>query len=108
MSPGQRRDTSVRFELFSSAFCGACRQTRAVLDRAAGYIPGSEVVEHAIESAPDLAATAGIDATPTVIVRRPDGSEVFRASGVPTIHQVLTAGAHALEHHNLKPEENHS
>jgi protein-disulfide isomerase len=38
----------------------------------------------------------GIRVTPTVIVRSEDGTEVFRAEGVPTLPQVLTAFAKAL------------
>ena len=37
-----------------------------------------------------------IDATPTVIIRDSSGAEVFRATGVPTVPQVLTAAVRAL------------
>ena len=38
----------------------------------------------------------GIRITPTVIIRDADGVEVFRATGVPTLAQVLVAAAKAL------------
>lgn len=85
-----------QFELFSAAFCGACRVTRSVLTRAAQLVPGATLVEHDIAFEPDLAADRGIEATPTVIVRDSAGTEVFRASGVPTIDQVLSAAVLAL------------
>lgn len=88
---------TVQFELFTSSFCGACRQTRAVLDRATTYIPGSSVTEHPIETEPALAEELDIRATPTVIVRSPNGGEVLRATGVPSVQQVLAAGARALD-----------
>ena len=87
---------TIEFELFSSSFCGACRQTRSVLDRAAQLVPTAVVREHDVAFDPDLAERARIDATPTVIVRS-GGIEVMRASGVPTIDQVLTAAARALD-----------
>lgn len=88
---------AVEFELFTSSFCGACRQTRAVLDQAARVLADAAVVERAVESEPERAEAQHIEATPTVIVRGPDGAEVFRASGVPNIHQVLVAAVRALE-----------
>jgi hypothetical protein len=88
---------SVTFELYSSSFCGACRQTSAVLERAAGLIAGAVVRERDIAREPAAAEAAGIDATPTVIVRDARGEEVTRARGVPTIDHVLVAAARALE-----------
>lgn len=89
-------DEAVVFELYSSSFCGACQQTRRVLDEVARLVPVASVVEHNVASEPDLAEEHGIDATPTVIVHDSTGAETFRASGVPTIDQVLTAAARAL------------
>lgn len=92
-------NASVQFELFSTSFCGACRTTRAVLDRAIRLIPGSSIIEHSIEAEPTLAERHEINASPTVIIRSPSGAEVLRARGVPTINQVLSAAAHALNEH---------
>lgn len=98
------RVPTVEFELFTSSFCGACAQTRAVLNRAIRHIPGGAVVsEHDIAFEPDRAESAGIRVTPTVIVRDADGTEVLRASGIPTIPQVLTAAVRAFDR-----KENHS
>ncbi len=89
-------DPTVRFELFSSAFCGACHSTRSVLAQAVALVPGAVVEEHDVAFEPDYSEAHDIEATPTVIVRASDGRQVFRAQGVPTIHQALTAAALAL------------
>lgn len=87
---------SIVFELFSSSFCGACRQTRSVLDRARQLIPGAVVREHDVALEPDLAEQHTIEATPTVIVRDASLAEVMRASGVPSMDHILVAAARAL------------
>ena len=94
---GERADGGVRLELFSTSFCGACRQTRAVLDRAASLVPGASVVEHDLALEPELGDANAITRSPTVIVRSADGREVLRASGVPTVPQVLVAAGRALD-----------
>ena len=58
-TPGDEH-VAVRLELFSTSFCGACRQTRAVLDRAAALVPGATVVEHDLAFEPDLGESLGI------------------------------------------------
>jgi len=88
---------SVHFELFSSSFCGACAQTRMLLETAAGVIPESRLTEHDVAFEPDLAEELDIAATPTVIVRNGEGREVVRASGVPTMDQILRAAALAMD-----------
>lgn len=87
---------TVEFELFTSSFCGACLHTRSVLTRAAGLVPGAELLEHDVALEPGVAERAGITTTPTVIVRDREGGEVLRAAGVPTLDQVLAAAAKAL------------
>ena len=42
------------------------------------------------------AEKAGIRSTPTIVVASADGTEVFRAEGVPTVNQVLVALAKAV------------
>jgi len=81
----------VIVELYSSAFCGPCRSTRAVLHRAAQLVPSLRVVEVDVADEVARAEAAGITATPTVLVRDADGVEVFRAAGAPTLPQVLLA-----------------
>jgi thiol-disulfide isomerase/thioredoxin len=95
-SAGAGVATDVIVDLYSSSFCGACTATRAVLDEAARLVPAASVVERNIASAPDAAAAERIRSTPTVIVRRDDGTEVFRAEGVPTVGRVLAALALAV------------
>ncbi|GAA2174812.1 hypothetical protein GCM10009846_22200 [Agrococcus versicolor] len=87
---------TVRLELFSTSFCGACRQTRAVLERAAGLVPGAVVTEHDLALEPELGERMGIVQSPTTIVRDASGRELLRAAGVPSVPQVLVAAEQAL------------
>ncbi|MFG6445904.1 thioredoxin family protein [Microbacterium sp. P06] len=87
----------IEFTLFSSSFCGACRQTRSVLERVQQLVPNVVVTEHDVAFVPDLAEANRIDATPTVILRTAAGAEVLRAAGVPQLDQVLVAVARALD-----------
>lgn len=84
--------------LFSSSFCGACTATRLTLERAESLL-GDRVGWREINVAdePDLVESLGISATPTVLIRAAGGTEVLRASGVPTLDHVLTAIAAALD-----------
>ncbi|QNA91885.1 MULTISPECIES: thioredoxin domain-containing protein [unclassified Microbacterium] len=86
----------MELTLVSSSFCGACARTRAVLGDAARYLPDAVVSEIDIAHEPDLAEELDIRFTPTVIIRDASGTEVFRAEGVPTVPQVLTAAVRAL------------
>ena len=65
-------DPTVRFELFSSAFCGACHSTRSVLAQAAALVPGAVVEEHDVAFEPDYSEAHDIEATPTVNFSRVD------------------------------------
>lgn len=82
--------------LYTSAFCEPCMQTRAVLAEAARLVPEARVEEFDVVRYEDQAIGDGIRSTPTVIVRTGAGAEVFRAEGVPTLTQVLTAAAKAV------------
>jgi protein-disulfide isomerase len=86
----------VIVDLYTSAFCEPCYLTRAVLADAARLVPAAQIVERDVVAFEAQAETDGILVTPTVIVRSADGSEVFRAQGVPTLPQVLTALARAV------------
>jgi thioredoxin 1 len=81
---------------FSSAFCAPCLQTRAVLAEVERLVPAATVVELDVAHDNAAAEAAGIRSTPTIVVKNDAGAEVFRASGVPTLAQVLTATAKAL------------
>ena len=83
-------------DLYTSAFCEPCHLTRAVLADAARLVPAARIVERDVVASEAQAEADGILATPTVIVRSADGAEVFRAQGVPTLPQVLTALAKAV------------
>ncbi|KJL21247.1 hypothetical protein RN51_02261 [Microbacterium oxydans] len=86
----------MELTLVSSSFCGACARTRTVLAEAARFLPDTTVTEIDVALAPDTAEDLDIEATPTVIIRDAQGVEVFRATGVPTVPQVLTAAVRAL------------
>jgi thiol-disulfide isomerase/thioredoxin len=97
MNVAEFENARVEFTLYSSSFCGACRQTRSVLQRVQELVPGVVVIEHDVAFEPDLADHDRIDATPTVILRSGAGDEIMRASGVPQLDQVLVATARALD-----------
>jgi thiol-disulfide isomerase/thioredoxin len=76
--------------LYSSSFCGACTQTRSVLEQVQPFVRDRvDFSESNVASSPDDAERANIVATPTVVVRDESGMELARASGVPTADQVL-------------------
>ena len=83
-------------ELYTSAFCEPCMQTRAVVAEAARLVPDAEETEYDVANNMDAAEAENIRSTPTMIIRSADGTEVFRAAGVPTLAQVLVAAAKAL------------
>ncbi len=70
--------------------------TRRVLDEVATLVPTARLAELDVVRESVEAERAGIRSTPTVIVVKDDGTEVFRAEGVPTVNQVLVALARAV------------
>jgi protein-disulfide isomerase len=70
--------------------------TRAVLGEVAKLVPAARIAELDVARNTDEAERAGIRSTPTVVVVKDDGTEVFRAEGVPTLNQVLVALAKAV------------
>jgi len=86
----------VKLLFFSSAFCDPCIHTRAVLEKVGELVPAATILELDIARDEAEAKRAGIMSTPTVVVVGEDNVEVFRAEGVPTLNQVLTALAQAL------------
>lgn len=74
---------------FSSAFCAPCRTTRHVLAAVAEQASGVSHVEIDAEHHLELVRELGIFRTPTTLILGPDGSERFRATGVPKRDQVL-------------------
>lgn len=81
----------VNVEFYTSAFCGPCRTTRAVLGEAARLLPALRLEEVDVAEQVVRAELAGITSTPTTLIRDAQGREVFRAAGVPTLAQVLVA-----------------
>ncbi|NNC10893.1 thioredoxin family protein [Planctomonas sp. JC2975] len=86
----------MELQLFTSAFCEPCLQTRGVLAEAERLVPDATVTEFDVVRFEERARAAGIHATPTVVVLDSKGDEVFRAVGVPTLAQVLVAAAKAI------------
>ena len=82
----------LEFVLYSSS-CGACRMTRERVDLVAEAVGRDRVTWREVDvvAHPEYADADGVDRTPTVVLRRADGSEAMRASGLPTIEQVLGA-----------------
>jgi len=91
------RDAQVRLELWTSTFCAPCRHARAVVGRAVDLVPVATLTEHDVARETERAQALAIRATPTLIVRDAGGAEIFRATGAPTLRQVLTAMAGALD-----------
>jgi len=86
----------VNLLFFSSNFCEPCMVTRTVLGDVAKLVPTAKIAELDVVRDADEAERAGIRSTPTVVVLKDDGTEVFRAEGVPTVNQVLVALAKAV------------
>lgn len=86
----------MELTLVSSSFCGACARTRTVLAEAVRFLPDATVTEIDVAQDPEAAEKLDIGFTPTVIIHDAGGTEVFRATGVPTVPQVLTAAVKAL------------
>jgi thiol-disulfide isomerase/thioredoxin len=86
----------VNLLFFSSSFCDPCIQTRGVLKQVAMLLPDVKIAELDVARDTAQAEKAGIRSTPTIVVASADGTEVFRAEGVPTVNQVLTALAKAV------------
>ena len=86
----------MEITLVTSAFCGACARTRAVIADAVRFLPDATVTEIDVARDPDAAEALDITLTPTVIVRNAAGEQTFRAEGVPTVPQMLTAAVTAL------------
>jgi protein-disulfide isomerase len=87
----------VRLDLYTSAFCDPCHRAREVVAEAQRLVPALEVTERDVAAHQVLAADLGITSTPTTIIYAADGSELMRASGVPTLPRLLTALAQSLD-----------
>ena len=82
----------LEFVIYTSR-CGACRLTRERIELVVDAVGRGRVGWREVDviSDPEDAEADGVDRTPTVILLLADGTEAMRASGVPTIEQVLTA-----------------
>ncbi len=82
--------------LYTSAFCAPCVRARSVLKDAGALLPRALVREVDVLSNLQESEARRIESTPTLVVLS-NGAEVFRASGVPSVRQVLAAAALALD-----------
>ena len=89
----------LEFVLYTSSFCGACALTRERIDMVTQAVGKDRVTWREVNVATDPARAEeqGIESTPTVVLARPDGAELMRAAGIPTIEQVLRAIAANLD-----------
>ena len=94
-SPGV--DPSVNVDFYTSTFCEPCMITRTVLAEAGRLVSAMHLVEHDIVHDEAEAERQRIRSTPTVIVSDAEGTEVFRAEGIPSLNQVLVALAKAAD-----------
>jgi thiol-disulfide isomerase/thioredoxin len=93
---GWQAGTPLTLVQFSSAFCAPCRATRVLCAQAASTIPGVRHIEVDAEAHLDAVREYGILRTPTVLLVNADGEVVRRASGRPTLAQLLSAVDAAL------------
>jgi thiol-disulfide isomerase/thioredoxin len=73
---------------FSSAFCTACRATRALLNDVSSRLDDVEFIEIDAESHLGLVRQLDVMRTPTVFILDRDGAVVRRASGQPNRAQI--------------------
>jgi thiol-disulfide isomerase/thioredoxin len=86
----------MELQFFSSMFCEPCMHTRTVLDEVRRLMPDLTIREYDVATNAPLAEVAGVRSTPTVVLLDDNRHEKFRASGEPTVNQVLVAIAKAL------------
>lgn len=86
----------MNLDFYTSAFCDPCIMTRAVIEDVRKLVPAATIRELDVARDEERAREDNIRSTPTIIIRSDDGTEVFRAAGIPTVNQVLVALAKAV------------
>ena len=67
----------ITVTLYSSSFCGACTSTRLTLDRVESVLDDRVAFREVnIANSPDEGEALRIEATPTVVMTKADGTEV--------------------------------
>lgn len=86
----------MKLELYTQPFCAPCVRTRQTVARAKELLPALEVEEINVVEQVERGKELGISSTP--VIRLLDaGTEKFRASETPTLHQLLSAIAQASD-----------
>jgi len=88
---GQSFGSRLTLLQFSSAFCTACRATRALLADITKGIPDVKHIDIDAESHLELVRKLDIRSTPTTLILDHQGFEIGRAVGAPKREQVVDA-----------------
>lgn len=82
---------SISVIFYSSHFCEPCARTRRVVDEVEKLLPWLVIEERDVAACQSQAQADQIRSTPTILIRSRDGSEVMRATGIPTVTALLNA-----------------
>jgi thiol-disulfide isomerase/thioredoxin len=83
--------SAVTLVQISTAFCTACPQAKAVLNKLADQTDGLAHVELDVTDLPEVAAELGVMRTPTTLAYSGDGTELLRVGGVPRRDMLIDA-----------------
>ena len=75
----------------NSPACARCPQAGVVLGELAGATPGIRHTQLDLAEHPELADELKVRSTPTTLALSPAGEELFRVTGVPRQHELLSA-----------------
>ncbi len=71
--PGMKPEQLIVLD-FNATWCGPCKQLKPVFDKIAGVYNGLRFVSVDVDRNPRTAEAFGIEAVPTVVFLKPDGS----------------------------------
>jgi thiol-disulfide isomerase/thioredoxin len=83
--------SSVTLLQISTTFCAPCRHTRVLLTDLAGKVEGLRHVDYDVTDHPEVAASLGVNRTPTTLAVDARGVEIMRVAGVPKRDTLLEA-----------------
>jgi thiol-disulfide isomerase/thioredoxin len=76
---------------FSAVWCGPCAGVRRVVNEVCGELPEVAHVEIDMDANPDAARRLSVLSLPTTFIFDADGRQRYRAAGVPTVADLLSA-----------------